>query len=187
VAIYVATVGGAAVDISRLDVSGLVIGTRLMALGQTFGYTLSESVATVDHDEVESVSGQATLRWLKDTGNADTAQAITFTRTALDDIEPGECVTARGALASALDETAPAVGVSVAGAEEDDPVVIVTSGPAAGVLTAATPDATYYLGTDGTLSATAPDTAGQLIQVIGYAMTATDLFVQPSNLGVVPA
>lgn len=83
--------------------------------------------------------------------------------------------------ADSTDGTKRAIGVSVAGAASTALCTFVRSGIAAGVLTAATPGAIYYLGTAGALTTTAPVTAGHLDQVIGYANSATDLYVQLDN------
>lgn len=83
--------------------------------------------------------------------------------------------------ADSTDGTKRALGVSVAGAASTALCTFVTRGIAAGVLTAATPGTIYYLGAAGALTTTAPVTAGHLDQVIGYANSATDLYVQLDN------
>lgn len=195
-AIYV-SIGGSAVDLSTVDVSQMDIGVTLIALGTGNRHTLTPSAAVVDHDAVESVAGQGTLRWLKNAGAASSADSATTaaantgpttkTLTAAATLAVKSCVTAKGEVASATDGTKPAIGVTVLGAASAAPAIVVTQGSAAGALAAATPGAIYYLATDGTLTTTPPAAAGNLVQVIGYAESATSLFVQISNRGVVPA
>lgn len=59
---------------------------------------------------------------------------------------------------------------------------IVSYGPCASVLTGATPGAKYYLATGGGLSTTPPG-AGNRVIMIGWAINATDLWVQPIDFG----
>ena len=81
-------------------------------------------------------------------------------------------------VASATDLTKLPVGVTVAGAASGAACTAVTSGVAAGVLTSATAGAPYYLSTTGTLTATPPAATGNADIIMGYAMNATDLWVQ---------
>lgn len=69
---------------------------------------------------------------------------------------------------------------TVAGSGLD--VTVVTHGPAPGVLSGATPGAHYYVGASGGITATLP-TGGNRRRLIGYAMNATDLFVQIEDRG----
>lgn len=59
---------------------------------------------------------------------------------------------------------------------------VVSYGPAAGVLTGATPGAKYYLAAGGGLS-TSPPGAGNRVILIGWAINSTDLWVQPIDYG----
>ncbi len=59
---------------------------------------------------------------------------------------------------------------------------IISYGPAAGVLTGATPGAKYYLGASGGLSTSPPSGSNRVI-LIGWAISATDLWVQPIDFG----
>ena len=59
---------------------------------------------------------------------------------------------------------------------------VVFNGPCPGVLTGATPGATYYLASAGGLSTSPPGSGNHLIQV-GYAINATDLFVMINRYG----
>jgi len=68
-----------------------------------------------------------------------------------------------------------AIGAAAAGA-------IVSYGPAAGVLTGATPGAKYYLQAAGGIGTSVPG-AGNRVILVGWAMNATDLWVQPIDYG----
>ena len=59
---------------------------------------------------------------------------------------------------------------------------IVSYGPAAGVLTAATPGAKYYLGDGGGITTSIPG-AGKRVIMIGWAISTTALWVQPVDYG----
>jgi hypothetical protein len=89
--------------------------------------------------------------------------------------------TGKVAVADSTDGTKRAIGVSVAGAASAARCTFVTRGVAAGVLTSATPGTPYYLSTAGGLTTTAPVASGHLDQIIGYANSATDLYVQLDN------
>ncbi|RLC88634.1 MAG: hypothetical protein DRJ03_01810 [Chloroflexi bacterium] len=68
-----------------------------------------------------------------------------------------------------------AIGASASGA-------VVSYGPAADVLVGATPGAKYYLGASGGLS-TSPPAGSNRVILIGWAMNATDIWVQPIDFG----
>jgi hypothetical protein len=79
--------------------------------------------------------------------------------------------------------TARAIGVTTTAAAADgDPVMVVSHGDCPGCLTGATVNTPYFLGEDGALTATRP-TGGDEIVRIGYAMNATDLFVNIEVVG----
>lgn len=67
------------------------------------------------------------------------------------------------------------IGASASGA-------IVSYGPCAGVLTGATPGAKYYLAAGGGLS-TSPPSGGNRVILVGWAINATSLWVQPVDYG----
>ena len=71
------------------------------------------------------------------------------------------------------------VGVSYNAAADGDTVSIVTVGPVTEVSWSWTPQQPIYIGTGGNLTQTAP-TSGY-IRRIGFAETATTVFVQPSQ------
>lgn len=82
------------------------------------------------------------------------------------------------ATASATDATKLPIGVTVAGSSSGSKCLIVKSGSAKGVLTAATAGTPYYLSTTGTLTATPPAATGNVDIIMGIALNATDLHVQ---------
>lgn len=162
------------IDIIETDASVAPVGvTRLRRKGGVIQQS-------TDGSAYETPPAGAAATAAQNTGN--TVKALV----AAEEIAAAECVTILGELASATDTTLPAIGVTVAGAAEDAAIEVVTAGTAAGVLTAATPGDTYYLDTDGTLTDTEPAVGGNLVQVMGYAESATDLFVQISSRGEVP-
>jgi hypothetical protein len=112
-------------------------------------------------------------------------ESVISARIAAVTVAAGLCVylTATGqlGLADSTDGTKRAIGISVAGAASTALCTFVKSGIAKGVLTAATPGTPYYLNTAGTLTTTFPVTAGHLDQLVGYANSATDLYVQLDN------
>jgi hypothetical protein len=59
---------------------------------------------------------------------------------------------------------------------------IVSIGKCAGVLSGATAGVPYYLGAAGGISSTPPSSGNQLVRV-GYAMNATDLWVEIQAYG----
>jgi len=61
-------------------------------------------------------------------------------------------------------------------------VEVVTHGPAAGVLSGATVNTPYYLGTAGGISTSLPGASNRVI-LVGYAINATDLFVSIKDYG----
>lgn len=72
------------------------------------------------------------------------------------------------------------VARSAIGASSSGPIV--SYGPCAGVLSGATPGAKYYLGASGGL-VTSPPGANNRVILIGWAINATDLWVQPIDFG----
>lgn len=54
-------------------------------------------------------------------------------------------------------------------------------------LSALSVGAPYFLGTAGAVTTTAPSTAGNLIQPVGKAVSATEFYIQPSSFTVVVA
>jgi hypothetical protein len=71
------------------------------------------------------------------------------------------------------------VGISYNAAADGDTVSIVTAGPVTEVIWSWTPQQPIYIGTGGNLTQTAP-TSGY-VRRIGFAETATTVFVQPSQ------
>lgn len=65
-AIIVGTVGGSVLELKDLDVGLLFIGATITPIGSTDVYRLLASSASVDHDAVESVKDNDTLRWVKE-------------------------------------------------------------------------------------------------------------------------
>lgn len=172
------------VELKDLDVTGRIVGTVVKDILTANYYTLAASAATVDHDNVESVSGDSSLRWLKGNYSAP----ISIVVTAAETVAAARAVTITGVKANATDDTLPPVGVTVAGAASAAPMQVIRAGLALGVLTSATPGAKYWLSaTAGVITATKPVTAGNALWLLGIAATATDLQVQVSYLGVVPA
>ena len=82
------------------------------------------------------------------------------------------------ATASATDLTKLPIGVTVAGAANGAPCTVITYGVAAGVLSSATAGTPYYMSTTGTLTTSAPAATGNADIIVGYAINATDLWVQ---------
>ncbi len=81
----------------------------------------------------------------------------------------------------------PPQGVATATLASGQPIKVVTSGIARGVLSAATPGTRFFLtGTAGQMSTTAPAVTGNALVVMGYAISATDLFVLISDRGTAP-
>lgn len=83
---------------------------------------------------------------------------------------------------AAVDAEAYVFGIAKAaiGASSSGPIV--SYGPAADVLVGATPGAKYYLASGGGLS-TSPPGANTRVILIGWAINATDLWVQPIDYG----
>ena len=75
------------------------------------------------------------------------------------------------------------VGVAMEAKLADESALVVFSGPAAGVLTSATIGTPYYLGSTGQPVLYSTLTAGQRIIRLGYAMSASDLFVSIQDMG----
>ena len=60
---------------------------------------------------------------------------------------------------------------------------VVDSGKNTGILTGATPGTVYYLQPTGGIGSTIPGSGGNNIVQVGFAMTATDLFVCVQRFG----
>lgn len=75
------------------------------------------------------------------------------------------------------------VGVAMEAKLADESALVVFSGPAAGVLTSATIGTPYYLGSTGQPVTYASLTSGQRIIRLGFAMSASDLFVAIQDMG----
>lgn len=78
------------------------------------------------------------------------------------------------------DNTTPAVcvGFAITGFASAASGTITYAGIVTG-LTSIVAGTTYYLGTAGAATATAPTTAGQIVQVLGYGLTTTSLQFEP--------
>ena len=87
--------------------------------------------------------------------------------------------------AVATDDTSrQVIGVArTAQATIGQPTEVVGFGPAAGVLTGATAGDEYYLAAAGGLTTTAPSGSGNQVVLIGWAINATDLYVDTQYLG----
>lgn len=84
---------------------------------------------------------------------------------------------------AATDALARAIGVVLStNAGPPATATVVSLGIAPGVLTAATAGQVYFLAAGGGLTTSVPTTAGARVVKIGYAINATDLFVQVSDL-----
>lgn len=89
-----------------------------------------------------------------------------------DEVSTGSCDT---------DLAAHVIGVSIGDIADGANGEVVSQGPAKGVLSGATQNAVYYLGSDGLPTPTLP--SGKRIIVLGYAMNATDLWVEMKDYG----
>ena len=71
------------------------------------------------------------------------------------------------------------IGVAESAANNaGDPILItLEGGTAEGVLVGATPNETYYLSSTGGFTTTPPTGSGDVVMQVGYAATATDLFL----------
>ncbi len=74
-------------------------------------------------------------------------------------------------------------GVAKADIAQDAAGEVVSYGPAAGVLSGATAGNKYYLDDTGGLKASSPPAGAKRVILIGWAMNATDLWVQPIDYG----
>ena len=75
-------------------------------------------------------------------------------------------------------------GIAKAAIAADATGEVVSYGPAAGVLTGATFGTKYYLDATGGLKASSPPAAGgSRVVLVGWAMNATDMFIQPIDFG----
>ena len=74
-AIYVGSPSSGCVQLKHLDVSRLFVGALVAAIGSGDLYKLTASNDAVDGDEIEEVSGNASLRWVKQ--RIDTSTATT--------------------------------------------------------------------------------------------------------------
>ena len=91
----------------------------------------------------------------------------------------------RIAASDGTDAKAKVIGVTrTAQAVVGSPAAVVFQGPCAGILTGATPGATYYLAAAGGLT-TSPPAGGNHLVSVGYAINATDLFVMINRYGKV--
>jgi len=78
--------------------------------------------------------------------------------------------------------TYPALGIVTSAANDTDPVTVVTHGTIRNDAWAWTPGGTLYLSlTAGGLTQTAPSTDGEILQVVGTALTADIIEVNPSS------
>lgn len=107
--------------------------------------------------------------------------------TASENISAGALVnlfTSSGALkvrnANATDATKPAHGFVLSSVTTGNPVTVYGPGQADTGLTSLTPGTTYYLDVSaGAVNSTAPSTAGNVIQQVGIALSATSLLFNP--------
>jgi hypothetical protein len=183
VSILVTLARESTIELLDMDVTGLPVGTVVKDILTPNAYTLAVSSATVDHDNVESVSGDSSLRWLK----GSYPQPANIVVTAGETVAAAKAVTVLGVKANATGDTLPPIGVTVAGAASGDPMQITGAGIAPGVLSSATPGAKYWLGTTaGAITATKPSASGNALWLLGVATSATDLLVKLSYLGTVP-
>lgn len=114
---------------------------------------------------------------------------------AASDLAPGQPIaingTGQGRLADATDSTRPALGLTTETTATGMGARVQVAGPltltdwtAAVGAAALTPGATYYLDDQtGKLTTSPPAGAGRLLQVVGRALTADTMLVQPAQYG----
>lgn len=151
-------------------------------LDRAFGGTRKTAIK-VDGDNGGAVNIGTAANFEADT---DYDAGVTFTVKATVAVAAKKAITITGILADNTDATKPPIGVSVLGATSGSQCAAVHWGVAKGVLTSATAGTRYYLSTTGDLTTTKPSVSTRAIVVMGYALTATDLFVQISDQGTVP-
>lgn len=145
----------------------------------------TESGLTTGH--ILTATGATTFAW-QAPGASQEAQRVENLMTAVETVAKADPVyhssTADkfGKADAGTDAKAWVFGVAKAAIVADAAGEIVSYGPAAGVLVAATAGAKYYLADGGGLATSAPAAAKRVI-LIGWAINATDLWVQPIDMG----
>lgn len=159
------------------------MSTEIVSIGEDFEIQFMNRQYNGPKSTAFKVSGvDGTVR----TSNLKNDGAQTIEVTVSVAVASGKSVTITGALADNTDATKPPVGIVVAGVAANSVATVVTAGRAAGVLSGATPGTRYYLSSTGDLTVTKPVTSTRALVVMGYAETATSLFVAISDQGVVP-
>lgn len=156
---YSATLGGLDQDANGLKVK--VDGSSILINGSGQIYSAGADEATRLENDFVAVE------------NVTKADPVYWEPTAVDKF---------GKATAGTDAKAYVFGIAKADILADATGAVVSYGPAAGVLAGATQGAKYYLAAAGGLSTTAPG-AGNRVILIGWAINATDLWVQPIDYG----
>lgn len=82
--------------------------------------------------------------------------------------------------ANATDATKPAMGFVLAGTSSPNNTTVYFPGQIVTGVSGLTPGPVFLSATSGAVSSTAPSTAGNLVQQVGYALSATSFVFQPA-------
>lgn len=163
-------------------------GLKVVGLPSLFKINDVAVGATVTAANLDDLTDGSNADSLHTHTGATNAQNIENTFTATETVVAGDPVYWDGTSGqfgkaqAGTDAKAYVFGVAEAGISASASGIIVSYGKATSVLSSATPGDLYYLGASGGLTTTIPS-AGNRVILVGWAITASDLWVQPIDYG----
>ena len=169
------TVGASGIDVAGVPAQFKIAGSAVSAnVTQTNVDTLVDGVAAGSFNDASSLHGHNCIWDEHEAGTAGITANYAVRVSAAGEVINAESDSVDGAKV---------IGISLDTASDGNSARIISHGIAPGVLTGATPNAPYYIDDTGALSATIPTGASRRIIRMGYALSATDLMVDITDLG----